>query len=108
MAKQSSRLTALQASLLFLIFSCSSSIVTAKTLSGAEPLPAHEQQSFAKRMSVGECVTKVLHSNPNIEAAGQRIIQARARLTQARSTTGLFLDTDLGYITGDSPWSYLF
>ena len=62
----------------------------------------------AGTLSVGECVTKVLHSNPNIEAAAQRIAQAQARLSRARSATGLFMDTDLGYITGDSPSAYLF
>lgn len=62
----------------------------------------------AESLSVGECISRVLSTNPNIEAASERVIQAESKLSRAHAATGFFLDGDLGYISADSPSTYLF
>ena len=59
-------------------------------------------------LSVEAAVRTALKNNPDLVAARFRIIQARARLKQAKSQQSLHLGFDFGYIRGDSPSTYLF
>jgi len=69
---------------------------------------ASEDTLKTSQLSVENCVTRVLLNNPDIEAAKQRIEQARSRFAQAQSTKKITMDTDLGYLMGDTPSAYLF